>query len=151
MHCFLQINQYTILYQDAFEVANPIGQAKAVHKMVAAYFSLGNLYSYHRSCVNPIQLVLLCKEKYVTSDNMAFLFQPLINDLKVLETEGLNIGLEYNVKGSSTAITGDNLGSNWMGGFVTKFSSAKYMCRYCTVESNAFSNESSEAQFNCLR
>jgi hypothetical protein len=32
-----------ILYQDAFELVNPLGSAKSLHKMVAMYVALGNL------------------------------------------------------------------------------------------------------------
>ena len=136
-----------ILYQYSFEVVNPLGSAKKIHKILAVYFSLGNLYCYNRSRINPMQLVILCKEKYIDSRNVTALFQPLINDLKILETEGLDVGLKEKVYGRIVAITGDNLGSNWIGGFETNFSSATYMCRFCTAESSAFfTNEQCQAE-----
>lgn len=52
-----------VLYQDAFEVVNPLGSAKKKHKLLAAYFSLQNSTLYVRSNVDHMQLVLLCHEK----------------------------------------------------------------------------------------
>lgn len=50
-----------ILYQDAFEVSNPIRSSKGKQKMVGVYMMLGNLFPYNRSRTDDIQLVLLCK------------------------------------------------------------------------------------------
>jgi hypothetical protein len=49
------------LYQDEFELVNPLGQAKTVHKVLAFYYSIGNIAVQFRSNVDHIQLVLLCK------------------------------------------------------------------------------------------
>ena len=51
-----------ILYQDAFEIANPLGSAKRKYKVLGFYFVLGNLESYNRSVVDHIQLVMLMLE-----------------------------------------------------------------------------------------
>lgn len=51
-----------ILYQDSFEVANPLGSAKNKHKILAVYYFLGNLHPSNRLRVNALQWVLLCKE-----------------------------------------------------------------------------------------
>nr|XP_039257005.1 uncharacterized protein LOC120333732 [Styela clava] len=81
-----------ILYQDAFEIVNPLGSAKRKHKILACYFSLGNIYPYCRSKINSIQLVLLVKEKYLESSSVEDIFKPLLNDLKILETDGVDLG-----------------------------------------------------------
>ena len=51
-----------ILYQDSFEVANPLGSGKKKHKILAVYFSLANFPPHMQSSVDQIQLVLLCRE-----------------------------------------------------------------------------------------
>lgn len=127
-----------ILYQDEFEVANPLGSARCKHKLLAVYYKLGNLHPQFRSKVHPIQLVLLCKQQYVNVNNHRELFQPLINDLKVLESAGIDLGFSEKVLGSVVCITGDNLGSHWLGGFTTNFSTAKYVCRYCSLSQDDF-------------
>jgi len=40
-----------ILYQDAFEVVNPLGSGRRKHKVLAVYFSLADLLPYARSMV----------------------------------------------------------------------------------------------------
>ena len=127
-----------ILYQDAFEVVNPLGSARTVHKLLAVYYVLGNLHPHMRSRVNSMQLVLLCEEKHINQANMEVLFRPLLDDLRVLETEGISVNGHENICGSLFAIAGDNLGSNWLGGYITNFSSADYSCRYCESQKNDF-------------
>ena len=84
-----------ILYQDSFEVANPLGSAKKKHKILAVYMTLGNIHVHYRSKVNLIQLVLMCKEKDLVSEpECQLFFAPLINDLKILENEGVDLGFE---------------------------------------------------------
>ena len=51
-----------ILYQDSFELVNPLGSAKGKHKTLSVYLSLGNLYPHNRSTVDQMQLVMLCLE-----------------------------------------------------------------------------------------
>ena len=51
-----------ILYQDDFEVANPLGSGRKKHKILAVYLSLANFPPHYRSTVDQIQLVLLCCE-----------------------------------------------------------------------------------------
>ena len=124
-----------------FEICNVVGSAKTTHKLFAMYYLLGNLHSYARSCINPIQLVLLCREKYLNVDNMESFFQPFLKDLHLLETEGLDIGLGECIRGSVFATAGDNLGSRWIGGFLTNFSTSGYSCRYCLAQTCDFGTE----------
>ena len=56
---FLEI----LLYQDAFELVNPLGSAKKVHKMVAVYMVLGNLPYHAQMKTDNLQLVMLCRDK----------------------------------------------------------------------------------------
>ena len=113
-----------ILYQDAFELVNPLGSAKCVHKLVAVYFIL------------PFNLCFLVKEKDINLINQEEFFEPLIDDLKLLETEGIDVGFPCNVRGRVVCIARDNLGQHWIGEFTTSFNatSSAYVCRFCTVQ-----------------
>ena len=126
-----------ILYQDAFEIVNPIGSAKKKHKLLAVYYSLGNLNSCARSSVDSIQLVLLCNEnefKKMGNDGPSVVFKPLLRDLKELESDGIDLGQQYGVqKGSVVYMVGDNLGSHMIGGFVENFTISNF-CRFCLFE-----------------
>jgi hypothetical protein len=120
-----------ILFQDSFEVANPLGSAKKKHKVLGVYFVLGNLETYNRSNIDHTQLVLLALETDVSRIGNQ-IFKQLVDDLQELESDGIEVENEkfYVVL---TAIAGDNLGSHWLGGFVTNFSSSSHMCRFCTL------------------
>jgi len=122
-----------IFYQDAFQVVNPLGSARKVHKIVAVYLALGNLPCYARTNIDNLQLALLCRETDLTYFGPENVMAQLIADLKDLEINGVAVGdVTYSVRLVCTL--GDNLGSHWLGGFSTNFSSNRYICRYCLVE-----------------
>lgn len=63
---------------------------------------------------------------------------PIINDLKVLENDGIKVPAFISpVHGSIVQVTGDNLGIHGLFGFVESFS-ARYCCRFCITEKNEF-------------
>ena len=66
------------------------------------------------------------------------LFRPLVHDIRVLETEEVDLGFQEKIKGTVSCITGDNLGSHWLGGFTINFSSGEYFCRYCLLQRSDF-------------
>ena len=78
-----------ILYQDAFEVVNPLGSGRGKHKLIGTYFVLANIEPHNRSKIDQIQLVLLCSEKDMKDFGEEKIYQMLIDDLKKLETEGI--------------------------------------------------------------
>lgn len=123
-----------ILYQDAFEVANPIGSAKKKHKLLPVYMSLGNLPDNFRSHINCIKLVALCKENDFDHDQI---YGKIVEDIKILENQGININGDI-IKGSIAFICGDNLGSHSLGGFVENFSKSKFICRFCLATREEF-------------
>jgi len=125
-----------ILYQDEFEVCNPLGQAKGTHKILGVYFTLANLYVPSRSKVDSLQLALLCKHQFITTSTLQAVFQPLLQDLHILETAGIDLGFGMNVYGSLLCITGDNLGSHSIGRFFTNFGNSEYLCHVCTIKPN---------------
>lgn len=123
-----------ILYQDSFEVVNPLGSGKKKHKILGVYFTLGNLHPHARSKIDPMQLAIVCKEKFVKTFGTQKLFQRLVDDLCNIEKSGVFIpALGKRVKGSLVAILGDNLGSHSISGLPENFSTACYQCRYCLI------------------
>lgn len=126
-----------ILYQDSFEVVNPLGSAKKTHKLLAVYLSLANLPIHLRSNTDNMFLVLLCVENDFKRFGIAKVFSELLADLKSLETDGIDVDGET-VKGGLYCIAGDNLGSHCIGGFTENFSCSQYFCRYCEVTRSEF-------------
>jgi hypothetical protein len=127
-----------ILYQDSFEIVNPLGSAKKKHKILGFYYVLGNLETHNRASIDHVQLVMIALESDVTRIGHR-IFSRLVNDLAHLENEGLQLfGETFYV--TVAAIAGDNLGSNWLGGFVTNFSSTQNFCRFCTLSKDQIIN-----------
>lgn len=126
-----------ILYQDSFEVVNPLGSAKKTHKVLAVYLSLANLPIHLRSNTDHMFLVLLCVENDFKHFGIAKVFSELLADLKSLETDGIHVDGET-VKGGLHCIAGDNLGSHCIGGFTENFSCSRYFCRYCEISRSEF-------------
>ena len=131
-----------ILYQDSFEVVNPLGSGGKNHKVLAAYMTLGNILPHNRSNIDHMQLVLLCREEDFKFFGTKSIFNRLVEDLKELESQGLKIqtieGSEKTVKCLLYAIAGDNLGSHGIGGFLENFSRSEYFCRYCLISRDFF-------------
>ncbi|KAK0144953.1 hypothetical protein N1851_016149 [Merluccius polli] len=130
-----------ILYQDSFEVVNPLGSGGKKHKVLAVYSTLTDILPHNRSITNQMQLVLLCREKDFKYFGMSQVFEPLIKDLQVLEERGIVISDGSVVKGTLVAISGDNLGSHSVGGFLENFSRANHFCRYCEIDRDTFVNQ----------
>lgn len=126
-----------ILYQDAFEICNPLGAFRKKHKIVGIYMTFANLPPWHRSKVEQIQLVALVYEKDIKVFGFSEIMKVIINDIKKLESAvGVTINLgekEINVRGSIAAVVGDNLGSHQIGGFNENFHTSSYFCRYCYI------------------
>ncbi|XP_046608722.1 uncharacterized protein LOC124299511 [Neodiprion virginianus] len=119
-----------IIYQDDMEIVNPLGSGKGVYKLTAYYYTLANLHPWSRSSVDPLQLILLCRETDVAYFGLPRVLKPLIDELKKLEDHGLEIRGQ-NLKVNILVLLGDNLGTHTVSGFVENFSTAKYFCRYC--------------------
>ncbi|KAK0152047.1 hypothetical protein N1851_006573 [Merluccius polli] len=115
-----------ILYQDAFEIVNPLGSAKKKHKVIAVYLSVANLPAHMRSNTVP------CLINDLKQFGSAKVFSEMLEDLKNLEKNGITVGGET-VKGALYCIAGDNLGSHSIGGFTENFSRSVYFCRYCEI------------------
>ena len=113
-----------ILYQDAFEVANPFGSAKCVHEVVGVFYILGNLYPEFRSQIDGIQLALLIKDKHVKHFGHEMVYSRLIADLKRFE-QGLDVDGEHCVPVRVRFILGDYIGSHSIGGFIENLSATE--------------------------
>lgn len=124
-----------IIYFDDFEPLNPLGSHATCYKIGAVYFSLPTIPPEFASRLENVFLSLL----FYSGDRQKFgnrkTFQPLIDDLLLLETIGLNINVKdqvFNVKFCVVLVTGDNLGVHSILGLNESFSS-NYFCRFCTV------------------
>eukprot|EP00112_Aurelia_sp_Birch-Aquarium-sp1_P011911 Seg250.10 transcript_id=Seg250.10/GoldUCD/mRNA.D3Y31 product="hypothetical protein" protein_id=Seg250.10/GoldUCD/D3Y31 len=137
-------------YTDEFEVANPLGSKRSIHKMCAFYYSLGNIHPRYRSQLKHIYLSILIKhkllkEKYTYADIM----KPLIDELKILQTQGIKVKAnhkEFNIFGAIATISSDNLSAHSLAGFNACFSSGR-VCRTCMATYNDMKTKFREDDF----
>ena len=132
------------MYYDDFETANPPGSKRGIHKMGALYFVLRNLPPKFNSAVMNIHLVALFHTEDVKKYDFDPILQPLINDIKTLESHGLDLPFSTEkVHGTICQITGDNLGMHAILGFTESFN-GRYYCRLCLIEKGDAQNVYSE-------
>lgn len=131
-----------MLYQDAFEVVNPLGSGKNKHKILAVYMTLGEILPQYRSLVDPVQLVLLCRDEDFKQFGQQKDFSSLVADLKYLEDSGFQSVDGTILKAGLIVICGDNLGSHCIGGFSENFSTNKDFCLYCLIDRDTFRQQS---------
>ena len=130
-------NIQILLYFDEFVVSNPLRGNQAKHKLAAFYYTLANIPIKYRSRVKDMQLAILCKSCDLKYFGFQAILKPLIEDIKILETEGIVISdIPCKVKGSIVSVIGDNLAANQIGGYVTCFSGNAHCCRFCTASIN---------------
>lgn len=124
------------LYNDEFDVVNPIGAKRGKHKLNATYLTLGNLPSKYRSNLQHIHLAIMIKHKAVKEFGYAAVFAPLVHELQALFSEGFCVEIDggrvEKFFGVLCTVSGDNLSSHGLGGFRQVFNSGR-VCRMCMV------------------
>lgn len=124
-------NLSILLYIDDFEIANPLGTSKKMHKVCGVYWTLANLPVKYRSALHATQLALLCNSNDVRQFGYEKVFVPLLSDLKTLEQVGVYIEpLGHCLKGTVYSVVADNLAAHGLAGFNESFRST-YFCRFC--------------------
>ena len=74
-------------YTDEFEVCNPIGSKRGKHKVLGVYYLVGNMANKYWSEMKFISLCMLLMEY---DPNYEKLFCPLIEELKLLASRGVD-------------------------------------------------------------
>lgn len=120
------------IYYDDFETANPLGSKRGIHK-IGLYFIVRNLPPKFNSVLMNVHLLSL----FHTQDlkySFDVILEPLINDIKKLESQGLNLPFcDEPIYGTIAQITGDNLGMHTILGFNESFC-GHHFCRLCLIE-----------------
>lgn len=120
------------LYIDDFEICNPLGTSRRKHELCGIYWTVSNLPIGSHSSLSSIYLAVLCKTDDVKKFGYCRVMQPLLQDVKTLEQEGIFIPLLGRcLKGTIQVVVADNLGAHSIAGFTESFSSG-YICRFCT-------------------
>lgn len=120
------------LYQDDLEINNPLGSKRGLHKVTATYITFPLLKDSLGSKLENILTVGFTKAIDIVHGNCAN-FMPLINVLKDLEEQGIDITIDsktFQLHLILSNITGDNLGLNSLLGYTKSFV-ANHCCRIC--------------------
>lgn len=121
------------LYIDDFKVCNPLGTSRRKHKLCGIYWTLSNLPPGSHSVLSSIYLALLSKSDDMKKYGYDQVLQPLLQDLKSLEEDGIFVSLLGRcVKGTVLVVLADNLGAHSIAGFNESFM-AGHICRFCTA------------------
>lgn len=117
---------------DDFEICNPLSSKANRHKICAVYFTIQNLPKRFLSKVRNIYPICLCNSDDLKTKHTDFnnIWLPIVNEINYLETSGINIDDNTNLKGTLTQVAFDNLGANSSLGFVGGFR-ANHYCRHC--------------------
>lgn len=121
------------LFSDAFQTGNPLSVCKKATKLDSVYYAVGNLPRKYRASLQNIRLCLLTRSMTLKKFGYKVVFKRLIDDLLLLETDGIFIPfLGKKVKGTVAIISADNLGGHAVGGFNESFSCRTLrICRTC--------------------
>ncbi|KAI7811169.1 hypothetical protein IRJ41_011241 [Triplophysa rosa] len=138
------------LFFDEFESANPLGSKHGIHKIGAIYFILRNFPPKLNSSLMNIHLLSLFHAQDVKNYGFDAILQPLVKDLKVLESSGIQVPFSKEpLFGTVAQVTGDNLGMHTLLGFMESFS-AHYFCRFCLVDKKTSQSVFSEDDTNVV-
>lgn len=134
---FFQNNRdaYTaMLYSDAVEMKNPLGSAKGSYKIVQVFLSICEVEKSQRSQIDRYLLVMVFREKLLKKYSLKKIMEPLVEDLKLLET-GIDVKVPESrkLKCGVLCYTCDNLEATVIGGFSGSFSS-RDICRICHIQ-----------------
>lgn len=137
------------LYLDEVQIVDAIGKKVFKNKMVFVYFTIGNLESKYRSCLNHIHLLAIFPNRHVASYGLNLLLKPIIDEIKLLE-DGVDMVIHeetIKVYGTLAVLTADNLASHAVGGFKAGFSKGFRKCRYCLAVDAEIQTKFCDGQF----
>lgn len=138
VHQFLQRFPNAIrlsIHLDEGEYCNPLGSRKSKNKLTNVYFKVQNFNSKINSSLDRIYLLMMINSKYVKSYGYTKLLEPLITDLKKLESaDGVRMSLGQNIftlRAVLVSILGDTAAVHDIFGLLS--ASANKFCRICEI------------------
>ena len=116
---------------------------RSKHKLFAVYFKVLNFHPRHTSNLNSMNLSFLIKSVSLKKIGISETFAPLIEELNDLYYIGVTVD-DKNYFVVADCFAGDNLSSNFVGGFSCYFVRGQ-CCRFCNMRSSDFC----ETKGNC--
>lgn len=122
-----------VLYNDDVEMTNPLSPKAGSHKLGVLYYTFKDIHPCHLSTLSHFYLAALYKSSDVSEFGFDVILQPLVDELKELESVGMEIdcpSFQGIIKVGLAQVIGDNLGIHSILGFAQGFT-ANYFCRKC--------------------
>ena len=113
------------LYHDDFNIVNPLGNTTEKYKVSTFYFVIENLSAKFKSRLKDIHLAVLSPAAFVSIYGYKPILAPLLDDIKKLETEGIQVMFKGNQRhffGTLSMPIADNLAAHAIGGYFCNFS-----------------------------
>ena len=129
------------LYIDEFQVNNPLRSYGSKTSLTGVYFRLLNKPPHLRSTLHSVKLIMIFKTGLVKPFGYEKIFSVLIQDLKDLHVNGIEVKINeetLKVFGALCHIASDNLGAQKLGGFME--SAATRFCRNCLISKGERNN-----------
>lgn len=125
------------MFFDDVGYVNPLSPVAKSNKMAMSYWTIANIYPEYRSNKNCTQLHCIVETDYFKKKGaLRKIMEPFMPDIKILETAGLNIVVNYqteNFKGSVLFSAGDTPASALLGGYKESVSAFR-PCRTCLTD-----------------
>lgn len=124
-----------LLYFDDFESGNPLSSKAGLYKIGVVYYTIATLPPKYITKLENIFLALIFYSKDRAKFGNKMTFNKLIQELKDLESTGINININGEIKTvffPLLLILGDNLGIHSLLGYMESFA-ANNFCRFCTT------------------
>lgn len=141
-----------VLFFDDFCIDNPLGSHAKEQSVCGVYYTFPTIPKNQISKLNNIFVAGFFKTKDISSHGNFFSIKPFINQIKNLETLGIEIEVGskiYQIHFILAFVVGDNLGLNTYLGFSPSFNSNFY-CRACKRNKSQMQSDIKEYE-NSLR
>ena len=100
---------------------------------------LGNISGKYRARLKDVQLALFFPSALIQKYGYDILIQPLTDDIKVLESIGLDVDFEgkiHNFKGTVTMVVARNLAAPALGRFFCNFSTVQKFIAFAMLQNS---------------
>ena len=139
-----------LIFQDAVEVCNPLGNRNGKHKVVMFYWTLVNISPKLRSRLSAIKLLAIVEKTKIDKYGFERVLQPFVEEMKQLY-EGMDFLVGDQIvkcRGKVLLCLGDTEGQQQIGGFKVSVGWSLRKCRYCLATAEDVRNNFTPSTFN---
>jgi len=140
---------YFLIFQDAVEICNPLGNRSGKHKVVNFYWTLLNIPPKYRSKLSSMSLFAMVKRKILDKYSFENVLAPFFEEMRQL-TQGVDFLIHDKRRkcfGRVILCLGDTEGQQQIGGFKVGVGFSYRKCRLCYAVQEDVRNNFEVASF----